>query len=156
MSKVRFGLLIFLALFSKRAVHAQAEVEIIPPYNIKSVAFMQNDQIIQPFIRLGDPFSFVFDDLYGDEANYYYTLTHCDYDWKKSQLPVNDYLLGLDDQRIIDYENSFNTLQLYSHYRLRFPNQFTRGFKVSGNYILKIFNDARELVFSRRFVLSED
>jgi hypothetical protein len=156
MIKMRLYILLFFALFLTKAAFAQPEVETIPPYNIKSVAFMQNDQIIQPFIRLGDPFNFVFDDLYGDEANYYYTITHCDYDWKKSQLPINDYLLGLDDQRIIDYENSFNTLQLYSHYRLRFPNQFTRGFKVSGNYIIKIFNDSRELVFSRRFVLFED
>ncbi|MFN3756172.1 MAG: DUF5103 domain-containing protein [Flavobacterium sp.] len=132
------------------------EKEIIPPYNIKTAAFVHNGQNVIPIFRLGDGFQFEFDDLYGDEANYYYTITHYDYDWKKSQLSINEYLNGLDNQRIIDYENSFNTLQLYSHYRLRFPNQFTRGFKVSGNYILKILNDSQEVVFSRKFILTEE
>jgi len=132
------------------------EKEIVPPYNIKTVSFVQNGQNMIPIFRLGEGFQFEFDDLYGDEANYYYTITHCDYDWKKSQLTVNEYLNGLDNQRIIDYENSFNTLQLYSHYRLRFPNQFTRGFKVSGNYIIKILNDSQEIVFSRKFILTEE
>lgn len=132
------------------------EKEIVPPYNIKTVSFVHNGQNVIPIFRLGDGFQFEFDDLYGDEANYYYTITHCDYDWKKSQLSINEYLNGLDNQRIIDYENSFNTLQLYSHYRLRFPNQFTRGFKVSGNYILKILNDSQEVVFSRKFILTEE
>src|SRR5690606_21292533 len=43
-----------------------------------------------------------------------------------------------------------------SHYRVSFPNQFTKGFKVSGNYMLKIFNNSQELVFSRKFILYED
>ena len=104
---------------------AQTEQEIAPPYNIKTATFIQNNINAIPIFRLGDSFQFVFDDLYGDEANYYYTITHCDYDWTKSQLNLNEYMVGLDNQRIIDYENSFNTLQLYSHYRIAFPNQFT-------------------------------
>ena len=155
MRKMYFFLSICLGMMHQSFALSQPEEEVLPPYNIKSIAFMQNDQVIQPFIRFGDPFMFVFDDLYGDEANYYYTITHCDYDWRKSILPINDYLRGLDNQRIIDYENSFNTLQLYSHYRLRFPNEFTRGFKVSGNYIIKIYNDNKDLIFSRKFVLFE-
>lgn len=59
---------------------------------------------------------------------------------------------GIDNQRIITYENSFNTLQLYSHYRQQFPNKFNQITK-TGNYIIKIFNDEQEVVFSRKFVL---
>lgn len=132
------------------------EEEITPPYNIKTVSFVQNNENVIPIFRLGEGFQLLFDDLFGDEANYYYTITHCDYDWKKSQLTINEYLNGLDNQRIMDYENSFNTLQMYSHYRLRFPNQFTKGFKVSGNYIIKILNNNQEVVFSRKFILYED
>jgi len=143
-------------LFSHFFATAQSLQEIVPPYNIKSIAFIQAGQNTIPIFRLGDSFQFVFDDLYGDEANYYYTITHCDYDWKPSQLMINEYLSGLDNQRIIDYENSFNTLQLYSHYRLAFPNKFTRGFKVSGNYMINILNDNRDIVFSRKFILYED
>jgi hypothetical protein len=148
--------ILFLYLIGGLTFGIAQEKETVPPYNIKTVSFVHNGQNVIPIFRLGDGFQFQFDDLYGDEANYYYTITHCDYDWKKSQLSINEYLNGLDNQRIIDYENSFNTLQLYSHYRLRFPNQFTRGFKVSGNYILKILNDSQEVVFSRKFILTEE
>ena len=108
-----------------------------------------------PIFRLGDSFQFQFDDLFGTEANYFYTITHCDYDWKPSQLSKNEYLNGFDDQRIQDYSNSLTTLQLYSHYRLTFPNRFTQ-FRVSGNYVIKILNDDKEVVFSRKFILFED
>lgn len=154
MAKIR-TIYILIAFLFTTFIWSQEE-EIIPPYNIKTVSFVQNGQNVIPVFRLGEGFQLLFDDLYGDEANYYYTITHCDYDWKKSQLTVNEYLNGLDNQRIIDYENSFNTLQMYSHYRLRFPNQFTRSFKVSGNYIIKILNNNQEVVFSKKFILYED
>jgi hypothetical protein len=93
--------------------------------------------------------------LYGDEANYFYVLTHCDYDWNESQLSKAEYIEGFDDQRIQSSENSFNTLQLYTHYTLSFPNKFTR-FKVTGNYILTILNNNKETVFSRKFILYEN
>lgn len=131
------------------------EKEIIPPYNIKTVTFLQNNQNVIPIFNLNDTFQFEFDDLYGDEANYFYTITHCDYDWKPSQLSKAEYIDGFDDQRIQNYLNSFNTLQLYSHYRLSFPNKFTR-FRVSGNYIIKILNDNKDVVFSRKFILCEE
>lgn len=134
---------------------AQAEKEIAPPYNIKTVTFVQNNQNTIPIFRLGDSFEFQFDDLYGTEANYFYTITHCDYDWKPSQLVKNEYLIGFDDQRIIDYSNSLTTLQLYSHYKLAFPNRLTQ-FRVSGNYIIKILNDDKEVVFARKFILYEE
>ena len=65
---------------------SQAEKEVSPPYNIKTVSFVQNGQNAIPIFQLGDSFQLQFDDLYGNEANYYYTITHCDYDWKPSQL----------------------------------------------------------------------
>ncbi|WP_243389608.1 type IX secretion system plug protein [Flavobacterium cyanobacteriorum] len=96
-------------------IAAQVQQEIAPPYNIKTVSFLQNNENIYPFIRLGDPFTFAFDDLYGNEANYYYTIIHCNYDWTPSQLLTrNDYVEGFDNQRIQTYDNSFNTLQIYS------------------------------------------
>jgi len=134
---------------------AQVEKEIFPPYNIKTISFVQNDQNAIPIFKLRDSFQLQFDDLYGNEANYYYTITHCDYDWKPSQLAKAEYLNGFDDQRIQDYTNSLNCLQLYSHYKLSFPNRFTQ-FRVSGNYMIKILNDDKEVVFSKKFILYEE
>lgn len=153
MSKL-FATLFILCFFG--TLNAQIEQEIAPPFNIKTATFIQGNQNTIPIFQLGDRFMFQFDDLFGDEANYYYTITHCDYNWQKSQLNQNEYLVGLDNQRIITYENSFNTLQLYSQYRISFPNQFTKGFKVSGNYMLKILNNNQEVVFSRKFILYEN
>jgi len=137
------------------ASFSQVENEVIPPYNIKTVSFVQNDQNAIPIFRLGDSFSFQFDDLFGNEANYYYTITHCDYDWKPSQLVKSEYITGFDDQRIQNYTNSFNTLQIYSHYKVSFPSKMT-SFRVSGNYMIKILNDDKEVVFSRKFILYEE
>ena len=70
---------------------SQVQKEVVPPYNIKAISFVQGGQNTIPLFRLGDSFQFQFDDLFGNEANYYYTITHCNYDWKPSQLSKNEY-----------------------------------------------------------------
>lgn len=154
MSKRIYFIVALVLYFFANQSFAQ-EKEINPPYNIKTVSFVQNNQNTIPVFRMNDTFQFQFDDLYGDEANYFYTITHCDYDWKSSQLSKSEYIDGFDDQRIQNSTNSFNTLQLYSHYTLTFPNKFTR-FRVSGNYMIKILNDNKEVVFTRKFILCEE
>lgn len=145
----------FLIFLFQTVVYSQTEKEVPPPFNIKTVSFVQNGTNVSPVFNLIEPFQLQFDDLYGNEANYYYQITHCNYDWKPSDLSRNEYLNGFDDQRIQTYRNSFNTLQLYSHYTLSIPNRFTQ-LKVSGNYILKILNEDREVVFTRKFILYEN
>ena len=134
---------------------AQTEKEIVPPYNIRTVSIVQNGQNIVPLIKLGDTFQLQFDDLFGNEANYYYVFVHCDYDWKPSQLSKAEYLRGFDDIRIQDYSNSFNALQIYSHYKIQFPNKNTQ-LLVSGNFMIKILNEEKEVVFSRKLIVYED
>ncbi|MFT6748908.1 MAG: hypothetical protein ACI9XR_001648 [Flavobacterium sp.] len=147
--------ILFLFLFLVTTLLFAQEIEIISPYHIKTVTFVQANQNVFPMIQLGDSFQLQFDDLHGTEDNYYYRLTHCDYNWKQSQLSINEYITGFNDQRIINYTNSVNTLQVYSHYILSFPNQFT-SIKVSGNYVLSILNEDREVVFSRKFIVYEN
>lgn len=144
----------FLFLFLVTTLLFAQEIEVIPPYHIKTITFVQANQNVFPMIKLGDTFQFQFDDLHGTEDNYYYKLTHCDYNWKQSQLSINEYITGFNEQRIINYTNSVNTLQVYSHYILNFPNQFT-SIKVSGNYVLSILNEDRDVVFSRKFIVYE-
>jgi len=147
--KIYTLLLLFAAYFNG---FSQVEKEVIPPFNIKTVAFVQNGNITIPIFRLGDSFQLEFDDLYGNEADYYYTITQYNYDWTPSQLGKAEYLQGMDNQRIMNYQNSFNTLQIYSHYSQTFPNQFNR-ILLTGNYMVKIFNSDQELVFSRKFIM---
>ncbi|MDI9308667.1 MAG: DUF5103 domain-containing protein [Limnohabitans sp.] len=133
---------------------AQNYTEVTPPFNIKTVTFTQNNQNVYPFFNLGDQFQLNFDDLYGNEEDYYFEIQHCNYNWTPSDLSKNEFLNGIDGQRIQDYENSFNTLQTYSHYRLDFPNKFCQLTK-SGNYILTILNKNKEIVFTKKFVIYE-
>lgn len=147
--------IVLLACLFCSVSKAQVQTEIAPPFNIKTVSFVQNGQNVIPIFSLQDGFQLQFDDLYGNEANYYYEIVHCDYNWTPSQLVKSEYIQGFDNQRIQDYENSFNTLQLYSHYRLSFPNKFTQ-FRVSGNYMIKILNEDKDVVFSRKLILYED
>ena len=155
MPKFLYTSLILLFIFtSAKAQEVQNEID--PPYNIKTVSFVQSGNNVVPIFELGSAFQFQFDDLFGNEANYYFEITHCDYNWKPTDIPKTDYISGFDNQRITDYSNSFNTLQIYSHYRLAFPNQFTTQLRISGNYILKILNEDKEVVFSRKFILYEN
>ena len=130
--------------------------ELTPPDYISTLQFKGGTQLSQlPIIELGGTLYFSFDDLNGNEADYYYTITHYNFDWTPSDLSKGEYLDGFDDVRIETYENSENTLQLFSHYRLQIPNRETRALTKSGNYLIKIFNDDGNLVFSRKFMVVE-
>jgi len=155
MPKFLFQKLFLFFVFTSAAAQ-EVQTEVAPPYNIKTVTFVQNGSNVVPIFELGSVFELQFDDLFGNEANYYFEVTHCDYNWKPTDIPKTDYIRGFDNQRITDYSNSFNTLQVYSHYRLAFPNQFTNQLRISGNYMLKILNEDREVVFSRKFILYEE
>ena len=144
-----------MVLFCFTLATAQVENEIVPPYNIKTVSFVQNNQNVVPIFQLGDAFQLQFDDLYGNDASYFYEIVHCDYNWNPSDIQKRDYLQGFDNQRIQESSSSFNCLQIYTHYRLPFPNSTTQ-LKISGNYMLKILNEDKEAVFSRKFIVYEN
>ena len=144
-----------LIFFWSLSAFPQVQQEAVAPENIKSITFKGPTEDQFPIIQLGDPIRLEFDDLSASEQDYYYRILHCDYDWTPSELLKSQYLKGNDNQRIITYENSYTTLQPYSNYRLTLPNSQV-GFKVSGNYVLEIYNSDDELQFSRRFVIFRD
>jgi len=148
-------LLFFLFLFQIPSGFAQVEQTIEPEY-IRTIEFKGSSlQSTLPIIELGQKLQLSFDDIIGNEADYFYTIEHFNFDWTPSDLSKGEYLDGFDDVRIETYENSFNTLQLYSNYKLNIPNRETRAIKKSGNYLLRIFNDDGEIVFSRKFMVLE-
>lgn len=149
-------LVLTIALFLMQFSFSQVDEEVDPPYYIKTITFKGNtNQSELPILRLGEPLQLEFDVLNGDEADFYYVIEHYNYDWTPSRLVKSRYLQGFDDQRIVNYENSFNTYQLYSHYRLQIPNNQT-SLLVSGNYLMKIFDEDGELMFSRKFMVYEE
>jgi len=95
-----------------------------------------------------------FDDLQGDQKDYYYKIEQMNHDWTPSSLLSSQYIEGFQSQIIFNVENSFNTFQNYTHYSVRFPNQNTRITK-SGNYVVSVLDQDDEVIFSRRFTLYE-
>ena len=145
---------LLLLLFTFSLV-AQVQEEVNPPYNIKTIIFKGPTEDQFPIIQLGEEINLEFDDITASEQDYYFKIVHCDYDWTPSKLLKSQYLSGTDNQRIVDYENSFSTLQPYSNYKLTLPNSQMR-FRVGGNYLIEVYNAKNELQFSRRFIIYQN
>ena len=123
--------------------------------SIKSVQFYPVEQenafpVIELFSE--DQLMLAFDDLRGDVRNFYFSLEHCDANWTPSRLSPLEYAEGYNEDRILTYGTSVNTLQPYTHYRVDFPTDNVRP-KLAGNYLLKVYEDADKsrLIISRRF-----
>ena len=128
-----FIITLFVPLFLTGQVQ-----EVDPPTDVKTISLGVVDNASGlAIINLNDRLVLEFDVLINLEEDFYYVIEHFDSDWNPSQLMKTEYLAGMDNLRIVDYVNSFNTYQIYSHYRLQIPNQQTR-LRVSGNYIIKI------------------
>lgn len=114
--------------------------------NIKSLQTNLNSEWgEQPVMILGgrNYMEISFDDLQHNFVRYTYTITHCNADWKQSDLIRSEYMTGFDDNRIEDYEQSMNTEMEYNHYSFTLPNEDVR-LLVSGNYIVNIFEDGED------------
>ncbi|MBK7035525.1 MAG: DUF5103 domain-containing protein [Bacteroidetes bacterium] len=127
---------------------------------MKTVQLNRSDlQLAYPILLLNseDELIFSFDDLKGGVRNYYYTFQHCDQNWEASNLTTFDYLDGYEENTIDNYSFSFGTLQAYTHYSVNFPND-NIDFKVSGNYVVKVWEDDNRdvpLIVKRFFVWEE-
>lgn len=124
---------------------------------IKSIQLRpaHNPKLFSPIVRLGEVLELSFDDLDADNKEYMYKVEHMTHDWKPSNLSSNQYIDGFDQNEIINFTNSFNTLQPYTHYSIKIPNANTIITK-SGNYLISILNEDYEVVFTRRCVFYED
>ena len=144
--------IILVYFFSSQLIYSQKDILIDADY-IKTVVLKSDAaNSFAPIFRLGERFSLSFDDVEADEKEYSYKIEHCDYNWEKSQISDNEYVIGFNENRIRDYENSFNTLQYYTHYSITFPNEKTQIIQ-SGNYIISVLDLYDQIVFSRKFVV---
>ncbi|RZL02454.1 MAG: DUF5103 domain-containing protein, partial [Pedobacter sp.] len=111
-----------------------------------------------PVIALnGEQLIFSFDDLGPANQDYSYTIEHCTSDWKPSRINTLDYLKSFSEDRLIDYRISFNTIQKYTHYELKLPNDQIAP-KIAGNYLLKVYEDGnmQKPVISQRIYITNN
>ncbi|WP_075591124.1 type IX secretion system plug protein [Labilibacter marinus] len=116
----------------------------------------KNWPLSYPIINFGEQLQLSFDDLNGEIQDYYYTIIHCDENWEQSQLMETEYVSGINEVPLLNYQYSFNTSIDYVHYQVNFPNQDIQ-LRVSGNYIIKIYadGDMDNTILTQRFMLTE-
>ena len=149
--KLQYLVILLLPLIQLQAQVAQ---EVPEPNYIKTVQFFGDSSFGQlPVVRLGSSLRLSFDDIIGDEHDYFYTIEHFNADWTPSQLVKSEYLTGMDNVRILNFENSNATLQLYTNYILEIPNQNVKRLTKTGNYLVTIYDENNDLVFSRKFMI---
>ena len=113
--------------------------------NIKSVQLFRDGwNLSYPIMKMNsnDKLALSFDLLGDNPETFYYTFIHCDKDWNKSDIFLNDYLDGFYENPIEDYKSSFNTTVDYIHYKLIFPNDRI-NIRLSGNYIVIIYPEGK-------------
>lgn len=150
---------VFIAtFFCVQISFAQKYQEVLPPENIKTIQlFNPQTNDYTPVIRMGNEYLILsFDDFETGFKEYNYKIEHYNADWTPSGIFQSEFLDGYGSNYIQEYQNSFNTYQNYTNYRLMLPNQDMR-LKLPGNYVVKVYlNDENNPVFTRRFAVYED
>lgn len=150
--KFNFSLLFFVVFVVFTGISQNSVIQ-NPPDHIKSIVLRSKlTNNYTPIIRLGTSFTLEFDDLSYDQQEYTYKIEHYDYNWQPSGLISTEYINGYASDYIRDFENSFNTLQPYTYYKLQIPNDNTQ-IKLSGNYVISVLNIYDEVLFSRPFIV---
>ena len=146
--------IILLLLFVSTKIFAQSPYDnAVFDSEIKSVEFYNTaKQGSFPIITLGsnEKVLLAFDNLLGGTKNYSYTIEHCDANWNSSNLSTTDYLKNYSDDFITGYSYSTNTVQKYTHYQLKLPNENIAPI-IPGNYILKVYDgDQSKMILTRK------
>lgn len=133
-----FSFLLFLPCL------ATAQVQRIYDQDVKTLTVVvDDDPTLPPILQLGKrhTLSVEWDEMSHEYQRYVYHLQHCNADWEPTDgIFESDYMSGLNNQLVEEYDKSFNTTQIYTHYRLRLPSQQLRPL-ISGNYCLQIFHE---------------
>lgn len=105
---------------------------------------MNDDPLLPPVAPLGSRVEISFDDFSHTYTRYIYKVEFCQADWTPvTDLFESDWLEGFNERPIEDYETSFNTTVLYTHYSFAFPNEDVQ-LKLPGNYRVQVFVDEKD------------
>lgn len=142
MSKTKFFSIAIGLLLSLQAMAQQTRSL---SEQIRTVQVIVNDDpLLPPVAKLGDRVEIGFDELSHEYIRFIYKVEFCNADWSPAtEIFESDYMEGFNGLPIEDYETSFNTTVLYTHYRFAFPNEDVR-LLLPGNYRVKVYSDERD------------
>ncbi len=144
-----------ITLFIFLCIEVLSFAQTTTPTHIKSIQlYATHNNIKTAIVPLGTILELSFDDLEADQKEYQYKITHMDYNWNSSGISSNRYINGFEQNTIEWYENSFNTLQSYTHYKVNIPNEQTQ-ILTSGNYLISVLDEDDTVLFSKRCVFYE-
>ena len=148
---------VFLLCLLSQFCFSQKALEKVYSSSVNGIQLFNPDTNDEtPFILMGKGmFVLTFDILDKGYEKIYYTIKHFDRNWNEDQLFESEYIDGYTLPQIYDYQPSFNTRQNYTHYTLEFPNKDMQP-KVSGNYLLTVYNENHKPLFSKRISFYED
>ncbi|MCU0456275.1 MAG: DUF5103 domain-containing protein [Bacteroidales bacterium] len=157
---MRYTLLnIVLLFFASAASGQEILTDRIDDPRIRTVQlYREGWNLSNPVIQQGKGEKLVLHfDLLGDhDEALSYRFTHCDKDWRKSDIFETDYAEGFPENPVEHIRPSFNTTVKYTHYSIVFPNDKI-NLRLSGNYIISVFSpdNPEKILITRRFVVSE-
>ncbi len=113
-------------------------------------------EVTQPPIlpmRQRDRLLLSFDHLYASNEDFRVKLIHCNANWQPSNYASIEILSAYNEFRIENFEQSFNTITPYVHYRFPIPRV-----KIPGNYLLVVYRGSNEsdLILSNRFMIVQN
>lgn len=112
-----------------------------------------------PVLKLGGntKLQLSFDYMGNETQDFQYTIQHCTVNWRTSDLNAGQYIEGINNAFVKQYEHSINTYKSYVHYSLPVPTRNMQP-KMSGNYILKVYKNGNKdnLVLTRRFFVLDE
>ena len=153
-------ILILLLSVVSCPLSVNAQTQQIFNRNIKTLTLtVDDDPTLPPYLLYASRqyIDIEWDEMSHDYKRYRYHIDHCDWDWNVTDgIFESDYLEGLNDQLVEDFEKSFNTTQIYTHYKLRVPSKEIR-LRLSGNYRVLIYEEDEEdsPVLEARFCIYE-
>lgn len=142
--------LLFFLLNISAIAQSQGEIKSIQLYP-------EGNEIGMPIIHLRNKQPLILEfDYFGEEAPYFnYKIEHFDANWNKTNINPLTFIQGFNTGSIDDFEFSFDTKQLYTHYEFEFPNNQLE-FKISGNYMISVYEDSpTKPVFREKFMVTE-
>ncbi len=100
----------------------------------------------------GDRLILNFDYLVPSPEELYYRFFHFNKDWKPDDMQQEEYMSGFQENQIYNYKVSSHTHIPFVNYYVDLTSEV---FKISGNYLVCVYDRNKNVLFTRRFFLSE-